>query len=907
MKYLLLALTVFSFQFLSAQTFVISGTVQDKVEKATFPGATVMVTNPADTSLLKGGVTDFNGQFRIADLVSGNYLVKVNFVGFKTLYRSVELKSNIDLGVLDLEEDTKVLSAVEVVGKPVAAMQKGDTTQFSAGAYKTAPDASSQDLIEKLPGISNMDGKLQANGEDVQVILVDGKPFFGGDVSAALQNLPAEVIASVQIFDKKSDKAALSGFDDGNQQKTINIITKPSRKVGQFGKTTVGYGTDDTYQVATSINFFNDDQRITVTGLSNNTNLVSYSADPNDLGDARTQNGLIKTNNFGINFSDDIGEKLEVHGNYQFSHQQNQESNELLRDYALASDSGQVYSEDRNYDKTNARHVIGMKLQYEPNENNTFIFRPNASFRHEETLDQFQGQTVSLDAPINATDNKSDAFKKDYDYNSNLYYGRKFDKKGRSLTTRLHTGWHWNEDESNRFATNTFYDSEDSVSIIDQLTNRLRTGFSWETQLSYTEPLGKRGLVEVEYQIGDRINDSDQLTYDVNEEGNYLNIDTALSNTFENNYLTQELELGYQYRFEKLRLQMEAEYQREQLKNDQEFPLELRQNRVFRSWLPSARVDYRINENKRLLVNYRTSTNEPSTSNLQNVIDQSNPLQLRVGNPNLNQSYNHRVRARFWSNDMDSGKSIYVNVEGNLTQDHITNSTFIATEETEVMDGVVLEPGSQLIKPANVDGYYRFRTYTSYGQPIETLKSNIRLNGVFNMIRKPGQINDQINYSNYKNYWLGISLSSNISENLDFNVSSWSSYNTVKNSLSPNLNNNYYTQSTSLKYRWVFWDGIVYRVDLKHQMNSGLSAGYDNSYTLLNMSAGKKFLKNDLAEISINVYDLLQQNNNARRSVTELYLEDKQSTVLQRYFMLTFTYNIRHFNAGTTIEDFDEI
>ncbi|MEQ8474441.1 MAG: TonB-dependent receptor [Marinoscillum sp.] len=904
---ILLIFTLLFTQFIFAQTFTLSGSVKSAEDQSTFPGATVLLTNPADTSTLKGNVTDFNGEFRIGGIETGKYLIRVNFVGFETLYQPIEITESIKIEPLLIQENTQELDAVIIEGKAMATMMKGDTSEFSAKAYKTAPDASSQDLIEKLPGISNVDGKLQANGEDVQLILVDGKPFFGGDVNAALQNLPAEVVASIQIFDKKSDKAALSGFDDGNQQKTINIITKPSRRIGQFGKSTAGVGTNSTYQAGASVNFFNNDRRITVTGLSNNINTINYSADPNSLGDSRTQNGLIRTNNIGINFSDDIGEHFEVHGSYDFSNQQKEENRNKLRDYALASDSGQVYKEDSYTNNLNNEHKFRFKLEYKPDENNTFLMRPNFSFRHEDDIREFEGSTSSGKSPINNTLNNSTAFNSDYDYNNDMFYSRKFDKKGRSLTTRLHTGYHTNRDESNRMATNIFYNEEDSLSTIDQQTTRDRTGVSWEWQASYTEPLGERSLIELEYEIGDRLNDSDKLTYSTSESDNYTTLDTALSNTFENSYLRQQMEIGYQYSFEKLKVQLETEYQLAHMQNDQVFPQPYDQNRWFTSILPSARVDYRFDESRRLEVNYRTWTQEPSIGDLQDVIDNSNPLQLQAGNPNLNQTYNHWTRARMWSNNMESGKSLYASMETAFASDLITKSTIIADKPMEVSEGVTLENGSQLTRPVNVDGYYHFRTYLSYGEPVDIIKSNVRLSGGMSFTKRPGQINDLINFSNSSNYHVGLSLSSNISEYLDFNISTRSNYNVVENTLRPNLNNNFFNQTTRVKYRWVFLDGIVYRMDLRHRMNSGLSAGYDNNFLLMNMSAGKKFLKDNLAEISINVYDLFEQNNNVQRNITELYVEDNQSTVLQRYFMLTFTYNIRHFNAGTTIEDFDDI
>lgn len=890
-----------------SQSYRISGIVQGANDDETFPGASVIVQNPTDSTMIKGGVTNFDGKFNIEGLSAGKYLVKVNFVGFDTYYQAVDLQKNLNLGKLSLKESTKMLAEIQVVGKSVATMQKGDTVEFSAKAYKTTADASAQDLVNKMPGINIQDGKLQANGEDVQVILVDGKPFFGGDVKSALQNLPADVIASIQVFDKKSDKAEMSGFDDGNQQKTINIVTKPSKRKGEFGKSTVGIGPDEAYQAGASINFFEEDRRVTVTGVSNNINMVNYTADPNAIDDNRVQNGKIETNKIGINYSDDLGEKVELHGSYQFIRRDNKENAYRFRDYGVAVDSGQVYTQESFANRIESDHFINFKLDYKIDDNNRLIMRPNLRFQHENAMDDFSGITTSLDEPVNATQNNSVRKYKDYDYDNNMYYSHKFSKKGRRFTSGLHTGWHTNNDHYKRIAENNFYLESDSISILDQQTTLERTGISWSIRNSFTEPVGEHSLMELEYNVGNRIDDSDKLTFEANDTGQYTRIDTALSNTFNSQFLRQNLELGYQYNFEKFKFQLEAEYQLSRMQNEQYFPKELDQNRIFISLLPSLRVNYKVSDGKSLELNYRTWTSEPSVGNLQDVINNSNPLQLRVGNPDLNQTYYHWARARMRSNNSDSGKSLYASVESYFADDLITNSTFLADEPIEVSEGVILQKGSRLTRPMNVDGYYYFKSYVSFGRPLESIKSNIYLSGGFYHYKRPGVINERINYSHSNRFSMGVSLSSNISEYLDFSVSSRSTYNAVENSLRPTLNNDFYYQTTNVKYRWVFGNGFVYRANLRHQLNTGLSAGYDNTSLLFNMSAGKKILKNDMGEISLNVYDLLQQNNNAARRITELFIEDSQSTVLQRYFMLTFTYNIRHFSAGTTEEDFENI
>lgn len=906
---LVLVASFLSLSAYSQQKLSIQGTVESASDQSTFPGATVMLLNPADSSLVQGVITDFEGGFKIENISPGNYLFRIQFVGYKDYYQALNLQQNLNMGNIPIEETTTTLGEVLVTGKRPVGIQKGDTTLFNASSFKTMPDASSQELVEKLPGIAVIDGKLQAQGEDVQQILVDGKPFFGGDVNAALQNLPADAVLSIEVFDKLSDKAELSGFDDGERIKTINIITKPDRKKGQFGKATAGYGTDDRYQVGTSINFFNNDRRITVTGLSNNINALSYSADPNSQGDVRTQNGIINTNTIGVNFGNEWGEKLEITGSYLYSHRENEGEETKFRDYILPSDSGQFYTEYRFDNRINEDHHFNMRLDYQPNKRNRILFRPNVSLKHDRNNTFFEGLTENDFGRINETENTSTGDNSDYDFNSRLYYSHKFLKEGRSLTLHLNTGYHVNEDNGTRIADNVFYNAEDSLEYLNQVSIRNRTGLSWEAQASYTEPVGKKGMVELEYEIGNKIDDSDKRTYDILEDGtnSYNRLDTALSNTFKSQYLTHELELGYQLGLEKFKLQVEAEYQLAKLDNDQEFPQPFNMNRSFNSILPSVRADYKFTDSKNMEFDYHTWTIEPSIGQLQDVIDNSNPLHLRTGNPNLDQSYNHWMRLRYRARNPETEQTLYASVESSFAADYVANATFIADSPIELADGIILEEGSQLSSPVNLSGYYNFRSFFSYGRPLNFMKSNISFNGGFGHNRRPGMINEETNYSNSSNFRLGVSLSSNISEKVDFNISTRANYNVVENSLRTALNNNFYNQTTRFRSSVIFWKGFIYRLDLNHQLNTGLAEDFDNSFLLLNMSLGKKFLKNDLAEISINVYDLLEQNNNVRRNISDLYIEDFQSTVLQRYFMVTLSYNFRNFSKGASMKDFKEI
>ncbi|MEX2594445.1 MAG: TonB-dependent receptor [Anditalea sp.] len=913
MKYFLLFLSLFlSISQAFSQGISIYGSVHDSNDESTFPGATVVLEHPADSTMVKGAVTDVEGRFVLDGLKTGKYILKVKYVGYKQVVKSIALQQqDLNLGKLALKEETTTLQEFTINGRRSLGMQKGDTTQFNADAFKTLQDASAQNLVEKMPGISLQDGNIQAQGENVVQVLVDGKPFFGNDAKVALQNLPAEVIESVQIFDKKSDKAELSGFDDGEQEKTINIVTKPYSRKGLFGKASVGYGTNGRYLVGTSINAFNEDQRITVTGLSNNINALDYSGDPNSQGETRPQNGIINTNTLGINFSDDWGEKIEISGSYLFSNRENVGNESLVRDYVLPSDEGQLYTEESNNNRKNIDHRFNMRFEYNIDSNNRVLIRPNVSAQFDKENSYFTGSTVTDSGPLNQTQNTLTAENSDFDFDNRIYYSRRFRKSGRSLTLGLYTGNDINEDDDNREADNIFYGAEDREETLNQHTTRSRRGFSWEADFSYTEPIGKNGMVEIEYEIGNRLNDSDKLTYNIygeEETSHTMNVlDTALSNTFNSEYLSQEVEIGYQYALDKFRVQVEAEYQHAKMKNDQEFPRSFDMERSFQSILPTLRIDYEISESKKIEFDYDTDTDAPSIGDLQDVIDNSNPLHLHTGNPDLNQSYRNRFRARYRSNNQETDRSFFAYVQSSFEDDKVSNSTTIAEEPTELGEGIILERGSQLSRPINLDGYWDLRSYVNYGMPVDFIKSNFSLNGGINYTHRPGMINNEINFVNSSRFRGGFSLSSNISDKVDFNISTRSTYNVVENSLRPTLNNNYFNQTTQLNYNWILWQGFVFRMDLRHQINTGLAEGYDNSFLLMNMSFGKKLFKNERAEISLNVYDLFGQNNNIRRNVTELYIEDVQSNVLQRYVLLSFSYNLRHFSKGTNMNDYEEI
>jgi hypothetical protein len=913
MKYLFLTIALlFGVFALQAQTYSLKGTLQEAGKSEPISYANVLLLRLPDSTQVTGTISEVDGQFELSLIKEGIYLVKIQYLGYQTLFKTLEIESDLQLGILYLREEEQALSEVIVAARRATGSQKSDTTLFNADAFRTMKDASAQVLIEKLPGVVSEGGVLQAQGENIAQILVDGKPFFGTDVRAALQNLPAEVIQSIEIFDQKSEKSQVSGFDDGERLKTINIITKANRRKGQFGKTTAGYGTDDRYLAGASINAFDEDRRITFTGLANNVNQLSYSSDAatQSQGEGRPQEGIVTTSILGLNYSDLWGPTLKITGNYGYTKNENVGIVNRVRDFVTSDQSDISYTENARDTRTNHRHEANLRLEYTPNDKFKIFYIPRFSANLETENSSFLGQTADQSKPINQVENQRTGNYQDYDFANRLIVSQKFNTPGRSLTWRTIVNRGWNLDDSERLATSQFFDPTGSrTEVLNQQTRRERLGTRWETGLSYTEKLGKNGQLEIEYEIGNRTNDSDQRVYNRNKEdfGFIEELDTLLTNVYFSDYLTQETELGYQYSTEKLKFQTELQYQSAKLDNRQEFPKSFQLERNFSAFLPTLRLEYKFNPNTNLQVDYDTQTAEPDVRQLQPVINNTNPLQVRVGNPDLDQSYSHEVRLRFRSQNPDTDRSWFLFTSSSLTNRFISNSTLIASEAQVLPEGITLQKGSQLIKPVNLDGFWEVRSWASYGMPIGLIKSKLNINAGAGLTRRPGQINDIIGFNTSQRLSSGISLASSISENLDFNLSSRSSVNRVENTLNPNNNTQFFQQRFRVNFNWIFWKGIIYRLDLNHQINTGLNAGFNNNFSLVNMSLGKKVFKNQRGEVSLQVVDLLNQNANVRRNITETFIEDIQTNVLQQYFMLSFTYNIRRFSKGMDEEKYKEM
>ncbi|HNE50964.1 MAG TPA: outer membrane beta-barrel protein, partial [Chitinophagales bacterium] len=386
--------------------------------------------------------------------------------------------------------------------------------------------------------------------------------------------------------------------------------------------------------------------------------------------------------------------------------------------------------------------------------------------------------------------------------------------------------------------------------------------------------------------------------------GLYTVPDTALTNGFDNFYLTNKIGFAYRFNNQKLNWSVGVNGQDALLQSNQLTPKTVFVQKNFISILPYVDLKYKISKTESLNFFYRTSTNSPTISQLQNVIDNSNSLILSAGNPSLSQSNSHSIGLRYNRANNSKATNLFLFANAVNTLDYIANSTTIFSRDTTV-NGIFAASGTQYIQPVNLNGYWNVRTFITFGFPVSKLKSNMNVNGGMVYTRTPAWINNIRNNANAYSFNAGITLSSNISQKIDFTLSYNASYSLVRNSLQRQNNSNYFSHTAFAKFNYQFWKGFVFNTSVSNTLNTGGTKTYNTSYWLLNASLAYKFLKDQSLEVKFSANDILNQNKNIVRNVTEIYTEDIRSTALRRYFMGTITYTFKKVaaNGNTSVGD----
>lgn len=894
----------------------VHGTVIDSATGAGLKDATVAIMLAKDSTIVSSQSSRDNGGFAFSTIPFNTYILKITFQGFSDYQQVFTLSSKAQSfrpSAIMLQPAPKDLGVVIVKAAPTITV-KGDTTEFSASRFQTKPNATAEDLLKKIPGMEvEKDGSMKAQGEVVTKVYVDGKPFFTNDPKLATRNLPVDVIDKVQIIDAISDQSAFNSFDDGVQEKVINIITKKDKRKGYFGKGHLAVGNDGRYGSNFNLNRFNGDRKISLVGQANNTSQENLSiADIADIVNSggfgrggfgnfdETQGGMARTYEGGLNYSDRLSQKTELNGSYHYGNSNAINQRSSLRETFVAGDSS-LFNDNRSYSNNrNIHHRLHFELEHKFDTMTSILVRPSYSYQKSNNFSEShsyltRGKT-NTERDVRTVNN---SLTESSNFTNRMLFRHRFAKRGRTLSVNLDQDY--SNNNTHRTAlnfTNNYFTSNGKTDTTNRITAIKSNRESANINLSYTEPISKNSQVEVNLVYDHNYNNSNQQTNTYNTTTQQYDIvDTILSNHFKNTNTHRRAGFNYRMQINKLwNYTVGLAVQRVDISSNNQTKSRLL-TQSFTNYIPTATLQYRKNRTENFRLSYRGNNRLPNIYQLQDVVDNSNLLHITRGNPGLKQEFSNNINFRYTKANRATSSNFIVRLNASIIQNKIANALTINSSQNPILiDNIVLEPLAQYTRPVNVSGVYVMRGFINWGFPVKSLKANLNLGSNLSHNRDVNLVNDVKNLTN--NYSLGqsVRLTFAVKDHFDLNFSSSSTYNIVRYSLRPQQNGNFFTQVFSIEPSF-YSKGWLIQSDFDYTKTTGQAAGFNQSLPLLNASVARQFFSKKQGELKLSVFDLLNQNRSITRRVEQNFIEDVRSTVLRRYFLLSFTYNLRHFGS----------
>ena len=879
----------------------------------------------------------YQGKIEIRNLTPASYEMKITYLGYKDYTQKVKISAGVnDLGVLRFEEDATIIEQVQISGY-LGTSTKGDTISYNASAFKTVKDASAEGLLSKMPGITvGSDGSVSAQGETVEKVFVDGKEFFGEDVSTTIKTIPAEMVAKVEVYDKLSDKAEFTGLDDGEGYKAINIVTSLGKRKGVFGKVYGSYGYDDKYSVGGNANFFHGDQKISVIAMANNINQLNFSFEDivgatssgnvassggggggmrggGGMGQARNfmvrpMSGISTVQSVGLNYANQW-DKLELQSSYFFNHSTTTNINTTDRSTYGSDGYVENLSKRANSDSENWNHRVNMRLDYKFSKSQSLMVRANASVQNYANLNT----SSSLISNGATGDKLKEMTERSEDERIGTYgnifalYRTRLGKPGRTIT--LNSRVRWNSSEYHQLPEYIYTIPADSTyqNIIENLTS----SNSIRGEVTYTEPLTEKLQLDVEYEFSHNMDDQNKKAQVLINGVEDSALGTLLSNISESGYTIHEVGPGLNFSTEKVKFNLRASFQHSTLGNEQTLPVELAKNYNFNDFTYRGNLTVNFNQANALRVRLHSRTQNPSIGQLQEATD-VNGSSYTAGNPDLEPSYSHRLMLFYTNTNIEKGQTLMLHGGMWATTRSIASSIQMNNPDFEIpgYNGQMLGIGNTYSTYENISGFNNWNIFTgiSYGFPLNVIKSNITLTLNANFNSTPSKINDYLNIMMGQYYTSGVQIGSNISENLDFTLAYNFSYSINDNESEIFAQNNkYLSHNARVDFKWIIWKGFTLTANGTYNQYKGITDNYNEEILLCNAYIGKKLFKDERGELSIGVNDIFNQNRDFRRSVGANYIQNTTNLAIGRYIAVQFVYNIRAFGKGSSAKDFDNM
>lgn len=907
--------TVFSIIYLLAtaicmSAYTVSGTVSDP-DGEPLISASLRLLNAKDSVAVKGTTADVDGKFSINNVNRGSYILEASYVGYEPQYRDVKVaSSNVNLGKITLQESAIMLKETTVVGIKTPITVKEDTIEYNADSYRTAPNAVVEDLLKRLPGVDvDSQGKITANGQTVSKILIDGKEFFADDPTVASRNLPVDMVDKLQVVNRKSDLARITGVDDGEDETVINLTVKKGMANGWFGNAEAGYGTDDRYKGSFNVNRFWNGNQVTVLGGLNNINDLGFT--DGTSGRFRRfggDNGITTSQAFGVNFNVGKDEIFRVGGNVMFSRSDRDTRRKSDRQYLFADSVSWYNSGKRARDIGN--NVRGdFRIQWKPDSLNTFDFRPSFSYNHSHSWSNDSSLTMAGDVmrtPVNKSINRQVSDGASWEFSGRLIYNHNFrERPGRSISLFADYRFSDVRENATNYSWNEFFLLNDSIDLYDQYADNHTWMNNVSARVSWTEPLGdvkKGNFLTFAYRFQYRWNDADKLTYDnptllegwgggpAPDFSQWVLNDT-LSNRFRNNYMNQDIRVGFKHVQKVSTIDVGVSVVPQMTKSTD---LVISERSMPERWVwnfaPYLRYRWKPSKEHALNLDYYGRSSQPTMAQLQPVADMSDPLNIIIGNPELKPTFTHRLRLRFHNFNAEAQRSIMTMFDGSMEQNSIISRTDFDSQT-----------GGRTTTYENVNGVWNIRGMNMVSFPFKNKSWTFNNFLMLNYANTVGYNNSVQNRSGsfMVNESFGIAFRP---ENLEFELRPRYNLQTVHNSVQTAANHTVHTFGGMFNATYITPIGITLHTDLNFAASRGYAAGYDENKWMWNAEIAYQFLRGRNATVAVRAYDLLRQNSNISRQITANYIDDVSINSLGRYFMVSFSYKFNTFGGGAIPE-----
>lgn len=906
--------------FMSFSAYGQEGSVEfclcDSVNGDTVEGAVVELVYLSDSTKYHA-VSDGSGKAKFQRIAYGDYSVTATFLGYIPSCRRIRLNAHfLSPDTIRMQPDVQLLDEVVISTPALRSTQNGDTLSYHADAYKVVLGANSESLLTKMPGISVSERGVEAHGRTVQKIMIDGEEFFGNDVLSALKNLPADMIEDVEVFNKLSDEAELTGVDDGRGYTAINIRSKPDRRKGTFGRLYAGYGFSDKYIAGGNINNFNSKCRLSVVGLANNISLHNFVTE--DIVGATDEEGKNGHSNFvvkpmpGISSVQSLGTNFNtswLSGSYFFNRTDNSNVSVSQRENLNSGNKVQLTDAEKDLTALNYNHRFSAKMKFNVGERHSFIIRPSlniqdfSDFSEQRSLvrNRFGCDDIRF-VHNRLSDNRNERL--GINVSNTFNYRYRFHKRGRSLSMSLLGNYYDNETD----ALNEQYtfrkpdmplDPLLASSVSSQQNFRKTRKVMARTGVVYTEPLSRRFRMSWEYAFIYSRDEAAKTVFLRDNETGELSTTADARQSSENRgiYLTHKIGPRFQYAFRKTSITVGGAFQHMNFKGTNILPATGEVYKPYSNLTYEVVANLVINRQNTIRIDAKGRTVNPSANLLQDVVSLANLSRVSAGNPNLSPSYLHGFGIRYIHTDARRGSTVAVSLNYNGSGNYIGDSLVADQPDFIVTEGVKLGEGNLFVRPVNIGGYHRLHGKITYGFPVNPLRSNLNIQAqaVINVL--PGIINGEYSPVHRNNYLVGASLASNISEDVDFRVSYTGEYVQGEFTTKAGKNNNdYFSHTVSGQLKWAFWKGVTFTGSLSYRQDKGISAPFNDRTLLCNLYLGKRIFRNRLGEISIGINDLF--DDNSRRYAHTINSSGTNNIVnqgIERYVAFQLVWHLRNY------------